>query len=457
MKEQQPRLLDTDFHIGVVGGGLAGLSAALSVVRSLNDDGDGGKDGPRGRRRGRITVYERDGSVRDRREGYGMTLTYDPSGPLARLGVLEQAARRDCPSRCHYLFDEKGNVMGYYGNGFRKKEDGRGAGQRGNLRVPRGELRDVLMGALREQDRDLIVTVEWGRRLRSYVDRPMLERLDQLRASGSKKKVVREVVGSSKSEAALHDDGSNVPNGLSDTRRPVLLNFEDGTTDSVDLLVGADEEVNSTVARQYLSTAPFGKKRKKSGDGETKPGSREEDDDETLSQVTPRRVGIFIVLGITDHLHPLIDERAYYTLDGTSRLFLMPFEGSRLDDLLAEDGNGGCTGESVARRRTMWQLSFPADRDESSRLSGMSQGELRDEVLRRCGDWHEPFPGMVESTPLGTVWGTSLLDRDPRAFLDHRARLEAHGRVPCRVVLVVSFLLCALHFLFEPCLLFLLK
>lgn len=79
----------------------------------------------------------------------------------------------------------------------------------------------------------------------------------------------------------------------------------------------------------------------------------------------------------------------------------MPYEGSRLDDLLADGRGDGAVPRR--RRRTMWQLSFPADRDVCSRLGRMSPEGLRDEVLRRCGDWHEPFPGMVRSTPTGTV------------------------------------------------------
>jgi hypothetical protein len=43
---------------------------------------------------------------------------------------------------------------------------------------------------------------------------------------------------------------------------------------------------------------------------------------------------------------------------------------------------------------------------------------------------------MVRNTPISTIWGTSLLDRDPEDFLRHQASLEVHGRLPSRVVLV---------------------
>eukprot|EP00984_Skeletonema_dohrnii_P033474 scaffold30177_cov67-Skeletonema_dohrnii-CCMP3373.AAC.4 len=75
-----------------------------------------------------------------------MTLTYDPNGPLQKLGVLEEVAKRDCPSRCHYLFTADGVIKGYFGNAFYKEEElnKRGSGQRGNLRIPRAKLRSIL-------------------------------------------------------------------------------------------------------------------------------------------------------------------------------------------------------------------------------------------------------------------------------------------------------------------------
>ena len=229
---KRPRLLQQpDVRIGIVGGGLAGLAAALAMLRGCrggdaedgrnsnckrgggggkgcNGDADNCKNNGR-RFTGKIIVYERDARLSDRKEGYGMTLTYDPSGPLAKLGILEELAGRDCPSRCHYLFDEKGNVRGYFGNAFYAEgtaggggggksngSSGRGAGQRGNLRVPRAELRSVLLDALlaeaakhANQDGDgggSVVEIVWNKRLRSYVDRPLVDKLNRIHSGGTK-------------------------------------------------------------------------------------------------------------------------------------------------------------------------------------------------------------------------------------------------------------------------------
>ncbi|KAL9179171.1 hypothetical protein ACHAXT_008461 [Thalassiosira profunda] len=435
---KRPRLLaQPDVRIGVVGGGLAGLAAALAMLRGCRGANEadagrnnckrgasGGGDDNGGRRfAGKIVIYERDARLSDRKEGYGMTLTYDPSGPLAKLGILEELAGRDCPSRCHYLFDEKGNVRGYFGNAFYaegsnngddgNRSGGRGAGQRGNLRVPRAELRSVLRDALlaeaaRHANQDggedcagggesSVVEIVWNKRLRSYFDRPLVDKLNRIHSGGTK-----------------NEDNNRVDG---QGQRPVSLQFEDGSVDEVDLLVGADG-VNSVVAKQYLSTT-----------AESKPAQSANH----VRDASPRFLGIFLVLGISDHFHPLIDERGFYTLDGTHRLFIMPFQGSRLDD----DADVPAAGETTRRRRrTMWQLSFPVDRKEAARLGNLSSEELRREVLRRCGHWHAPFPAMVKDTPSGTIWGTSLVDRDPQSFLDHRAAIERHGRVPSRVVLL---------------------
>ena len=368
-------------HVAIIGSGLGGISAALAIINIQNE-----KKQSAPATKYKITIYERDKTFSDRKEGYGMTLTYDPNGPLQKLGVLEEVAKRDCPSRCHYLFTADGVIKGYFGNAFYKEEElnKRGSGQRGNLRIPRAELRSILWKALQANDVDHNVCISWGKRLLGYVDRAMMDKLHQ--------------IGNKQCKKTSSDDH----------QRPVLLTFDDGTTDEVDLLIGADG-VNSVVAKQYLQTAlPTTKTNIAAG--------------EVVTDTSPKQIGIFIILGITNHFHPHIDERGFYTLDGFHRLFIMPFEGSRLS--------------SSNTRRTMWQLSFPADAIESRRLSSLSQSEMQQEVLNRCKEWHEPFPEMVKNTPLETVWGTALLDRDPQAFIDQRQKLEIHGRIPSRVILL---------------------
>jgi 2-polyprenyl-6-methoxyphenol hydroxylase-like FAD-dependent oxidoreductase len=105
-----------------------------------------------------------------------------------------------------------------------------------------------------------------------------------------------------------------------------------------------------------------------------------------------RNLEIMIILGIADFCDPLLDERGFYTLDGTHRLFTMPYEGSKL---------------STTQRRTMWQLSYRLqDEKEQRRLSVAGPEALRDEVMRRCRNWHHPVCDMIAATPLETIWGT---------------------------------------------------
>ena len=381
-------------HVAIVGSGLGGIAAALAIIKLQNkSEQSANTTAAAAATKYKITIYERDNSFSDRKEGYGMTLTYDPKGPLQKLGILEEVATRDCPSRCHYLFTSEGNIKGYFGNAFYKQQqedesgsiNKRGSGQRGNLRIPRSELRSILWKALKANDFDGSASISFGKRLLRYVDRAMMDKLDQIGNNQCKKTSSNE-----------------------QQERPVLLTFEDGTREEVDLLIGADG-VNSVVAKQYLQTTL----------PSTKASSRI---DQEVEDTSPKPIGIFIILGITNLFHPHIDERGFYTLDGFHRLFIMPFEGSRLS--------------TANNRRTMWQLSFPADANESKRLSSLSQSEMQQEILNRCKEWHEPFPDMVKNTPLDTIWGTALLDRDPQTFIDHRQKLEKHGRIPSRVMLL---------------------
>lgn len=136
--KRKRRRLPHDAKIAIIGSGMGGLSAALSLKQAGFAN---------------VTVYERDAHFSERRDGYGLTLSYNEKGPLAKLGLLETVARVDCPSRSHYVFRPDGTILGYYGNAFHNVgvEDlsqRRGLGQRGNLRVPRQVLRRIMMDEL---------------------------------------------------------------------------------------------------------------------------------------------------------------------------------------------------------------------------------------------------------------------------------------------------------------------
>jgi hypothetical protein len=93
--------------VAIMGGGLSGLSCALSLQRVGID----------------CRVFERDTSFAVRKQGFGLTLTNSNVGALAQLGVIDECIQQDCPSTCHYVFDKYGNVLGYYGRAFLTEEE----------------------------------------------------------------------------------------------------------------------------------------------------------------------------------------------------------------------------------------------------------------------------------------------------------------------------------------------
>lgn len=127
--------------IAVIGSGLAALSTAIFCEQAGHT----------------VELFERDSYLGSRSEGYGLTLKYDPCGILAQLGVLEDVCDADCPSRSHYLLRHDGAVLGYFGNAL--AGEGRGWGQRGNLRVPRQRLRKMLIDKLQGSQ------IHWGHEL----------------------------------------------------------------------------------------------------------------------------------------------------------------------------------------------------------------------------------------------------------------------------------------------------
>ncbi len=136
-------------HIAVIGGGLGGLACTLSLLRSKAANPS---------LTYQVKCYERDRTFNDRMNGYGLTLTYNPKGPLASLGILETVAQADTPSRSHYTFAHNGDILSYFGNAFRNIEM-MPLGQRGNMRVPRQVLRRILLDEIEKCGG----AVEWGK------------------------------------------------------------------------------------------------------------------------------------------------------------------------------------------------------------------------------------------------------------------------------------------------------
>ncbi len=60
----------------------------------------------------------------------------------------------------------------------------------------------------------------------------------------------------------------------------------------------------------------------------------------------------------------------------------------------------------------MWQLSFPTDEARAKELA-RDRDLLKETVLERCRNWHDPIPSMIQSTQLPLLMGIPAYDRDP--------------------------------------------
>ena len=199
----RPGWLGSEQLVAIIGGGVGGLATALVLQQA----------GFRAR------VYERDTGVSARHQGYGVTLSTTNSA-LEALDLLQELRARDVPSRSHYTFRSDGAVLGYFGNALRADETGAavrdglcgGTGDRGNLRVPRQVLRQMLL------DRLSPGSVIWGARLAGFEELTL--------------------------PAATGDDGGG----------GVALTFESGERLEAVALVGADG-VHSLVRRRRRPAA----------------------------------------------------------------------------------------------------------------------------------------------------------------------------------------------------------
>jgi salicylate hydroxylase len=355
-----PRVDPAQTSVAIVGSGLAGLATALALEAAGFTN---------------IRIYERDASLSARKEGYGMTLTYNPRGILAQLGVLEALAVADCPSRSHYLLAApEGRVLGYFGNAFLRKS--RGVGQRGNLRVPRQIVRQILCDKLRH------TRISWNHALQ---DVQLVEPSTTATTTTTTTRI-----------------GEDDP--------LVELLFSNGTTARVDLVVAADGW-RSTLLQKCLA-----------------PSQQQH----PQPPPQPRSLGIFIIVGLATGVdHTLVNEQGFYTLGQPGvRLFVMPFSGTALDVPLAERQ----TMWQLSFSQVPTVGTNLEDASSDTPTSYVRTGaEYWQQAWNMVASWHAPVPRLVEATPPGAVWGTLLHDVDPAAIgkalqsSPYRSRVVAVG------------------------------
>ena len=283
--------------IVVAGGGIGGAACAVALQkRGFN-----------------VVVLESDPSFDSRKQGYGLTVQRQDA--VNAMGI--DLAADDAPSTSHYTFDDKGRVLGVFGEAFGGKDTGKERKECKNsgrfIHIPRQVLRRRILEAVRPG------TIRWNSALEGF------------RTSKKNPKVVKvKLAGGDVIDAAL--------------------------------LVGSDG-IFSTVRRNLAL-----------------PGDR------------LNYVGLMVVLGIVEDSIldvPLTNRRIFETVDGSTRIYAMPFTTSS----------------------TMWQLSFPMEEKEGRELA-KDQKALKKEITRRCAAWHDPIPELLKKTPLDCFSGYPVYDRE---------------------------------------------
>ena len=283
--------------IVVAGGGIGGAACAVALQKRGFD----------------VVVLESDPSFDARKQGYGLTVQRQDA--VNAMGI--DLAADDAPSTSHYMFDDRGHILGVFGEAFGGRDTGKERKECKNsgrfIHIPRQVLRLRLLEAVRPG------TIRWNSRLEGF------------KTSKKRPKSIRvKLTGGDAIDAAL--------------------------------LVGSDG-IFSTVRRKLAL-----------------PGDR------------LNYVGLMVVLGIVDDSIlnvPLTKRRIFETVDGSTRIYVMPFTTSS----------------------TMWQLSFPMEEKEARELA-KDQNALKMEITRRCAAWHEPIPELLANTPLDGFSGYPVYDRE---------------------------------------------
>lgn len=326
---------------------------------------------------------------------------------LTAFTFKQQCIELDCPSLFHWTFDADGKILGYFGHlleskhGHKQKdsEEGSLSFDRGNIRIPREQLRQILINKLKPGtifwDQNLLQIKEYDSHVELQFSKPspiVSGNSDSSDESCSKRSVrvvrARVVVGA-------------------DGIRSQVRNYRDACLcrKSPQVPTAAISGVHRSLSLEY--------------------------------------VGIAVIIGLhrqilspTDpYIHPLINSGGFYVVDGHCRLFVMPYFNSLANRTSFTNGSSSattdidaCTTMSVV---TMWQLSFRVQSEsEARRLRTLSSTITTDDncagqssnstpsnpllveaVSRTAHMSFTPVKRLITETAAKDVWSTPIYDR----------------------------------------------
>jgi len=350
------------YDVCIVGGGLGGLATAVALLLAGFDN---------------IIICERDKQVFDRKQGYGLTLTNSLTGPLARLQLLDTCIEQNCLSQSHYTFTSSGEIIGYYGRLMKnllaekqleahpaiippnENDQGVYGGSRGNLRIPRQDLRDMMFQKIQQ----LLQTsskhhnsntygdmVRWGYKFITFDECD--EYVTTTFACGLDEKEVKIT-----SRVVLGADGIRSKVRL---QRDLKLRFTPS-------LPTPETLIGNKLGLHYL--------------------------------------GINVILGISAIAHPLLYKKGFYVVDGTHRMFTMPY--------YTPSTTTSANNTQEEKPLIMWQLSYSnVSECEAMQLRGCSSDTLLSLALSKVQHWFPCNTALLEGTLPGEIWSTPLYDRE---------------------------------------------
>jgi 2-polyprenyl-6-methoxyphenol hydroxylase-like FAD-dependent oxidoreductase len=414
----------------IVGIGIGGLSAAISILKQSR------KCLVESVSPLKIILCERDESLHNRRQGYGLTLTNSLTGPLAKLGLLDQCLERNCLSRNHFSFTSDGNILGYYGrivkeieeeNSKRERtekdssnnqqQDGstqQFGGSRGNIRIPREDLRNLMLQELVNLSNYPETVV-----LPSY-DFVNSSTVDEFQRSAN----IENLCASSSRLSSAVASNHQLENNLSlkwgykflfyEENDEFITSYFEVSSSPPSFSSEAQKKMNEIISiKSYLLIGADGIKSRvrQCRDLVLSPST-------SPSLLVPshhhsplRYLEVTVIIGISAIYHPLLFEKGFYVLDGIHRLFVMPYytpSSSSTSDVASS------AVKKADLPLIMWQLSFSGlTEEESLNLRKLSFSALLEYIQTEITkEWFPLVNELIQSTLFNEIWVTPLYDRD---------------------------------------------